>query len=253
MSIQVDSVSVDFGGVVALNNVSLTLDKGQILAVIGPNGSGKSTLFNSITGMVLTSGGSVAVDGKTIDGMAPNRRIALGLARTFQTPRFDPHVTVEEALLCGFYPVSRSGMLAAMLYTRTLAREERAFQTRCNEILEDLRLTDYRNSKMGELPMGQVRLVEVARAVANNPNYILLDEPAAGLARDEQEMLGYEVRRLAKRGVGVLLVEHNFNLIRELAEHVIVLNRGSMLLSGTAAEISRDKAFVDVYLGSSGR
>jgi branched-chain amino acid transport system ATP-binding protein len=253
MSVDVNNVSVDFGGIVALSNVSLKLERGRILAVIGPNGSGKSTLFNSITGMVEAAGGSISVDDVSLDRMSPHGRIALGLARTFQTPRFDPHVTVEEAVLCGFFPVASSGMLASLLRMPTAAQQEKNFSARCDEILQDLRLSKYRDNKMGELPMGQVRLVEVARAVANNPKYILLDEPAAGLARDEQTMLSYEVRRLAEKGVGVLLVEHNFNLIRELAEHVIVLNRGAMLLSGTAEEISRDKAFIDVYLGSSGR
>ncbi|MGY4471955.1 branched-chain amino acid transport system ATP-binding protein [Bradyrhizobium sp. LB9.1b] len=253
MSVDVHEVSVAFGGVTALNKVSLKLERGRILAVIGPNGSGKSTLFNSITGMVASAGGNIAVDGVAIDGMAPNRRIAMGLARTFQTPRFDPHVSVEEAVLCGFYPMSKPGMLSSLFRLPSLAREEHGFSERCSEILKELRLTKYRDTKMGELPMGQVRLVEVARAVANNPKYILLDEPAAGLARDEQAMLSVEVRRLAEKGVGVLLVEHNFNLIRELAEHVIVLNRGAMLMSGRPEEVARDKAFIDVYLGSSGR
>lgn len=253
MSVDVHEVSVEFGGVVALDKVSFKLKRGEIIAVIGPNGSGKSTLFNSITGMVPTTGGEISVDQTPLDGMRPDRRIALGLARTFQTPRFDPHVTVEEALLCGFYPISKSGMVASLLRMPKATMEERSFADRCGEILRDLRLEKYRTSTMGELPMGQVRLVEVARAVANNPKYILLDEPAAGLARDEQVMLSYEVRRLAEKGVGVLLVEHNFNLIRELAEHVIVLNRGAMLLSGTADEIARNRLFIDVYLGSSGR
>lgn len=253
MSVQVHEVTVDFGGIVALSKVSLKLERGQILAVIGPNGSGKSTLFNSITGMVTAASGKIIVDDTPVDGMQPHRRIALGLARTFQTPRFDPHVTVEEAVLCGFYPVSQSGMLPALLRAPKSAKQEQTFSERCAEILQDLRLSDYRHTRMGELPMGQVRLVEVARAVANNPKYILLDEPAAGLARDEQAMLSYEVRRLAEKGVGVLLVEHNFNLIRELAQHVIVLNRGAMLLSGSAEDIARDKSFIDVYLGSSGR
>lgn len=253
MSVDVHEVSVRFGGVVALEKVSFKLNRGEILAVIGPNGSGKSTLFNSITGMVEPTGGEISVDQTSLDRMRPHRRIALGLARTFQTPRFDPHVTVEEALLCGFYPISKSGMIASMLRTPKATAEERSFADRCGEILRDLRLEKYRKSTMGELPMGQVRLVEVARAVANNPKYILLDEPAAGLARDEQAMLSYEVRRLAEKGVGVLLVEHNFNLIRELAEHVIVLNRGAMLLSGKAEDIARDKSFIDVYLGNSGR
>lgn len=253
MTIQVSDVTVRFGGVTALKDASLTLEKGRILSIVGPNGSGKSTMFNAITGMVKPTSGTVRVDGERIDDLPAYRRIALGLARTFQTPRFDPKVTVEEAVMCGFYPVRKAGIFGAMLRTPHASSEEAGFRARCDEILADLRLTEFRNLQMSELPMGRVRLVEVARAVANEPKYILLDEPAAGLARDEQRMLAYEVRRLAERGVGVLLVEHNFNLIRELAEHVVVLTQGAVLLEGKPEEIARDQAFIDMYLGRAGK
>jgi ABC-type branched-subunit amino acid transport system ATPase component len=143
-------------------------------------------------------------------------------------------------------------MLSSLIRTPAAAREEDGFRERCDGIMRDLKLSDHRDALMSELPMGRVRLVEVARAVANNPKYILLDEPAAGLARDEQRMLSFEVRRLAERGVGVLLVEHNFNLIRELAEHVVVLKNGGMFLSGAPDVVARDRSFIEVYLGSSG-
>lgn len=253
MTIQVSNITVQFGGVTALKDVSVSLERGKILAVIGPNGSGKSTLFNAITGMVKPTGGTISVDGEVVDKLPPFRRISRGLARTFQTPRFDPKVTVEEAVMCGFYPVSRAGFLAAMLRLPSAAAEEAGFGERCNEILRDLQLSEYRDLPMSELPMGRVRLVEVARAMANRPKYILLDEPAAGLARDEQRMLSDEVRRLAEQGVGVLLVEHNFNLIRELAEDVVVLKEGAMLIQGKPEVIARDRAFIDTYLGSTGR
>ena len=253
MSIQVSDITVRFGGVTALKDASLTLEKGRILSIVGPNGSGKSTMFNAITGMVKPSSGTVTVDGERIDSLPAYRRIALGLARTFQTPRFDPKVTVEEAVMCGFYPVHNAGLLGSMLRTSFASSEERRFRQRCQEILADLRLSEFHDLQMSELPMGRVRLVEVARAVANEPSYILLDEPAAGLARDEQRMLAFEVRRLAERGVGVLLVEHNFNLIRELAEHVVVLKEGAVLLEGKPAEIAKDQAFVDLYLGRAGK
>lgn len=252
MSIDVQDVSVRFGGVTALRDVSLRLNRGQILAVIGPNGSGKSTLFNAITGMVTPTTGSIAVDGSQIDALPAHDRIGLGLARTFQSPRFNPKVTVEEAVMCGFYPVRRAGFVAAMLRSPAAALEEAGFRNRCLQILSDLSLTAFRDLEMSELPMGRVRLVEVARAVANDPRYILLDEPAAGLARDEQRMLAHEVRRLAELNVGVLLVEHNFNLIRDLAEHVVVLKDGVVLLEGPPEQIARDPAFINVYLGRMG-
>jgi branched-chain amino acid transport system ATP-binding protein len=253
MTIEVKDVTVRFGGVTALKDASLTLERGKILAVVGPNGSGKSTLFNAITGMANPAAGKVVVDGKRIDDLPAYKRIAWGVARTFQTPRFDPKVTVEEAVMCGFFRLRRTSIMASLLRTPSAAVEEERFRDRCNEILDDLKLSEFRSQQMSELPMGRVRLVEVARAVANEPKYILLDEPAAGLAVDEQRMLSHEMRRLAERGVGVLLVEHNFNLIRELAEHVVVLKEGSMLLEGTPETIASNQAFIDTYLGSTGR
>jgi ABC-type branched-subunit amino acid transport system ATPase component len=252
MTIQVDNLTVRFGSVTAVKDVSLSLEPKQILAVIGPNGSGKSTLFNAITGMVNPSHGTVSLDGERLEGVPAYRRIGLGLARTFQTPRFDPKVTVGEAVMCGFYPTHTTHWFSALARTRSARREELTFRARCDEILSDFRLSDFRSLMMSELPMGRVRLVEVARAVANDPKYILLDEPAAGLARDEQQMLSHEVRRLAERGVGVLLVEHNFALIRELSEHVLVLKDGSRLLEGTPEEIAKDRTFINTYLGSNG-
>lgn len=253
MTVQVKDITVRFGGVTAVKDVSLELPPGKIVAVIGPNGSGKSTLFNAITGMVKPAAGTIEVDDTRIDAMPPYRRIGLGLARTFQTPRFDPKVTVSEAVMCGFYPVHRTGVFSAILRLPKAVAEEGDFRKRCSDILDDLRLSEFRSLTMNELPMGRVRLVEVARAVANRPKYILLDEPAAGLEREEQRMLSREIRKLADRGVGVLLVEHNFGLIRELAEHVVVLKDGAKLLEGEPETIAKDRAFIDVYLGSAGR
>lgn len=251
MSIEVDQVSVSFGGVHALREVSIRVEPGRIATVIGPNGSGKSTLFNSITGMVSVTAGRVRVDGADVTSLPAHRRIALGLARTFQTPRFDPSVSVEEAVLCGFFPVARMGMLGAMLRPPSVGRQEREFAAGCESILHDFGLVSVRDAALGELPMGLVRLVEVARAVANRPRYLLLDEPAAGLTRVEQELLATEIRRVAAGGVGVLLVEHNFAMVRSLSEHTLVLERGRMLAQGHPEALMRDPAFVQAYLGSS--
>lgn len=251
MSIEVDRVSVRFGGVHALTDVSIRVEPGCIATVIGPNGSGKSTLFNSITGLVSITTGTVRLDGADITGMPAHRRIACGLARTFQTPRFDPRVSVEEAVLCGFFPVARMGLLGAMLRLPSVGRQERDFARACDGILADFGLQAVRKAALGELPMGLVRLVEVARAVANRPRYLLLDEPAAGLTRIEQDLLATEIRRVATSGVGVLLVEHNFAMVRSLSDHALVLERGRMLAQGHPDELMRDPTFVQAYLGSS--
>ncbi len=251
MSIVVDRVNVRFGGVAALTDVSIRLDSGRVVSVIGPNGAGKSTLFNAITGLAVVSGGSVQIDDVDVADTPPHRRIACGLARTFQTPRFDPLVTVEEAVLCGFYPVSRAGMFGGLVRTPAVAKEERDYLAACNRLLEHFRLDGVRDAVLGELPMGQVRLVEVARAIANQPKYLLLDEPAAGLAKPEQAMLTSEIRRLAETGVGILLVEHNFGLVRQLSDHTVVLDRGAMLIEGRPDALMQDPRFVEAYLGAS--
>lgn len=253
MTIDVNNVTIRFGGIVALSGVSLSLAPGQIVAVIGANGSGKSTLFNCITGFVKATQGSIRIDEEEVSDVPPHMRIAGGLARTFQTPRFDPFISVEEGVLCGFYPVSRAGITRSLLRTKKVREEERSMRSACRSILSDFKLEDLRHVQMGELPMGQVRLVEVARAIANDPKYLLLDEPAAGLTRVEQKLLGEEIRRLAARDVGILLVEHNFNLVRELSDHVVVLDRGSVLFTGKPNELVGNRAFVDAYLGTSGR
>ena len=251
MSIQVDNVTVRFGGVTALSGISMSLTEGQIVTVIGPNGSGKSTLFNAITGLVPIAEGVVRIGGTDMVHTPAYLRIARGLARSFQTPRFDPRVSVQDAVLCGFYPVSRAGIFGSMLRSPRVSREERAFLDDCKRILEDFRLSNLSHKTMGELPMGQVRLVEVARAIANQPRYLLLDEPAAGLTKVEQGILIAEIRRLAGTGVGILLVEHNFAMVRELGDEALVLDCGEMLLRGKPADLMHDPAFIDAYLGTS--
>jgi branched-chain amino acid transport system ATP-binding protein len=253
MTIRVEDVSVHFGGVIAVNHVSLDVAPGRIVSVVGPNGSGKSTLFNSISGLVPLATGSVRIDGRDARALPPSERVALGIARTFQTPRFHASETVEHAVLCGFYPHAKAGLLSTMLRLPASRGEERRLIEGCHRILQDLKLFDLRHAPLGELSMGQVRLVEVARAIANEPKYILLDEPAAGLSRSEQQVLAEEVRRLARSAMGVLLVEHNFNLVRELSEHVLVLDRGRMMLQGLPREIEANQEFVSLYLGSAGK
>jgi branched-chain amino acid transport system ATP-binding protein len=253
MSIEARHVTVRFGGVVALDNVSITVEPGLVTAVIGPNGSGKSTLFNSITGLVPLSSGSVSIDGSDLEGQPPHRRIAMGIGRTFQTPRFDPASTVLDAVMCGFFPTRGAGVVSAFLGLPSALKEEERFRSGAVSILSDLGLANYVSHRLGELSMGHLRLIEVARAVANNPKYILLDEPAAGLTGAEQQKLGTEIKRLAATGVGVMLVEHNFGMIRSLADHVLLLHRGQELCRGTAAEIESDPRVVEVYLGTSGK
>ncbi|GEO16703.1 ABC transporter ATP-binding protein [Microvirga aerophila] len=248
--ITVSSLTVRFGGVTALSEVSLKVSPGEIVGVIGPNGSGKSTLFNAVSGIVQPSSGAILIDGADVVGVAPDRLVRQGLARTFQTPRIDPALPVKTAVLCGFHTMMRQSILEAMLHLPRQTREETQMKASCDALLERLGLTAVREVPLGELPMGQVRLVDVARAMASKPRYLLLDEPAAGLSLPEQRRLAAAIRLLAADGVGVLLVEHNFGLVGELCRHVTVLERGKVLVEGDIATVRGDPEFLRSYLGS---
>jgi branched-chain amino acid transport system ATP-binding protein len=249
MSLSVEDVVVRFGGVTAVDRVNLILEPGRIVSVIGPNGSGKSTVFNAISGLVEMQAGSIAIDGIDIVPMNATARVQAGLARTFQTPRFDPQIDVRAAVICGFYPKLRSSLLPSMLRTTATQRDEKEVSREYESISRSMGLFDLSDISLGELPMGQIRLVEVARAIAAKPRYLLLDEPAAGLSSAEQEILAFTIRRMASDGIGVLLVEHNFELVKNLAEHVVVLNRGKLLTEGPPDRVAKDPQVITIYLG----
>ena len=243
-------VRMVFGGVVALDNVSIEVRPGRVTGLIGRNGSGKSTLFNCLTGFLKPSSGIIELDGRNITGQAPHRVIHAGIARTFQTPRVDFRTTAREAVLCGLFPQVRHGFLASLLGLPHALRAERAIQRRADEVVERMCMQDWAANKINRLSMGRVRTVEVARAIGANARYLLLDEPAAGIGRDEMRVLVDEIRALADRGIGVLLVEHNFSMIRMLCDEVAVLDTGAMIFRGTADDACRDERVMQLYLGT---
>jgi branched-chain amino acid transport system ATP-binding protein len=176
--------------------------------------------------------------------------VRAGVVRTFQTPRVDMRATVKDAVLAGFYTTVRSGFVAAMLGLPAARAEERRLHEAAAHLMEQLGLLPLAGSEIGKLAMGQVRLVEVARGLAARARYVLLDEPAAGLTRREQALLAQQIRDLAARGIGVLLVEHNFGLIRSLCDEVTVLETGCVLATGTPDGVACDPRVVECYLGS---
>lgn len=252
MTLSAHDVSVRFGGIQALDGVSVEVATGQIAAVVGSNGSGKSTLFNAIMGFTPMERGEINLDGAQINKLAPHRRVQIGLCRTFQTPRIDPESTVFDAVRSGGVVSLKTGLAAACLATPHGRSEATAIDTRVEKVLEELNLSHLAAAEMGELPMGTVRLIDVGRAVMGRPRFILLDEPAAGLSHVEQETLKTQIRRLASEGVGVLLVEHNFRFVADLCDHMTVLERGRVLDAGKPDEVSRRPEFIRIYLGSLG-
>ena len=252
MTLRAQDVSVRFGGIQALDGVSVEVAPGEVAAVVGSNGSGKSTLFNAIMGFAPLERGAIALDGAPIHGLAPHRRVQRGLCRTFQTPRIDPESTVFDAVRSGGVVSLKTGLAAACLATPRGRAEAVAIDARVEKVLEELNLAHLAKAEMGELPMGTVRLVDVGRAVMGRPRFILLDEPAAGLSHVEQEALKAQIRRLAAESVGVLLVEHNFRFVADLSDRMTVLERGRVLDQGRPDEVSRRPEFIRIYLGSLG-
>ncbi|MBS0446905.1 MAG: ABC transporter ATP-binding protein [Proteobacteria bacterium] len=243
-------VRMVFGGVVALDRVSIEVRPGRVTGLIGRNGSGKSTLFNCLTGFLKPTSGTIELDGRDITGHAPHDVVRAGIARTFQTPRVDFRTTGRAAVVCGLYPSVKHGFVASLLGLPHARRAERHVQQRADEVVERMKMQAWAASKVSQLSMGRVRTVEVARAIAADARYVLLDEPAAGIGRDELRVLAGEIRALADRGIGVLLVEHNFSLIRMLCDEVTVVDTGSVIFKGTPDEARREERVMSLYLGS---
>lgn len=243
-------VRMVFGGVVALESASIEVRPGRITGLIGRNGSGKSTLFNCLTGFLRPSAGTIELDGANITGHSPHQVMRAGIARTFQTPRIDFQTTGREAVVCGLYPQVKHGFVSSLLGLPRALRAEQQIQRQADAVVTRMKMQAWAGTKVNKLSMGRVRTVEVARAIAADARYVLLDEPAAGIGRDELRVLADEIRTLAERGIGVLLVEHNFSLIRMLCDEVTVLDTGSVIFNGTPDEARRDDRVMSLYLGT---
>jgi ABC-type branched-subunit amino acid transport system ATPase component len=239
-----------FGGVVAVANVDLAVQEGQIHAVIGSNGAGKTTLLNLINGLIPPDGGEIRFRGEALARKRPSERAALGLGRTFQNLQILGNMTVLENVMVGRHLKSGSGLLAAALRLRRAQQEERAIEREALRYLEFMGLADRRDDPAGSLPFGQQRWLEIARALATEPSVLLLDEPAAGLNPTETDCLGGLIQIIRNRGITVVLVEHDMDLVMRVSDTVLVLNYGEVLAEGPPAEIQNNPAVVDAYLGS---
>ncbi|MCW2524221.1 MAG: transporter ATP-binding protein [Frankiales bacterium] len=254
----VEHVTLRFGGVVSLNDVSLQMYRGEILAVIGPNGAGKTSLFNSLTGVYAPQEGVVRLVGRpgespvSVIGKKTHIVNHLGVARTFQNIRLFPALTALENVKVGIETRQRAGPVSAMLGMPWQRREERESTAGAAALLSDVGLLDRANDLAGSLAYGEQRRLEIARALGTNPGVLLLDEPAAGTNPSEKRDLAELIARInSDRGVSVLLIEHDMKLVMSIAHRIIVLNFGEKIAEGTPAEIQRNPAVVAAYLGSS--
>jgi ABC-type branched-subunit amino acid transport system ATPase component len=246
-------IRIAFGGIRALRGVDIDIAPGQVVGLIGRNGSGKSTLFNCIAGVLRPDEGTVRVGEINVTDLPTHRVVKHGIVRTFQTPRFDPEMTVLTAVMCGAFHEFRSSFLSALLGTSRVRREERELLAKAEHSLQHLGLGRLADKPLGNLSMGQLRLIDVARCLAAGARFIMLDEPAAGLTTEEQIALCDQVHEVSSHGIGVLLVEHNFGLIRRMCEKVTVLDEGHVVCVGTPSEVASNARVLSSYLGTSNR
>jgi branched-chain amino acid transport system permease protein len=245
--LQIEGARKQFGGVIAVNDVSFNVRSREIVALIGPNGAGKSTTFNLITGVLSASGGTISVLGDKIDNAPPQEVVKLGISRTFQHVKLVPDMTVLENVAIGAHLRGHAGALASML--RLDRADEARLLAEAARQIERVGLTDQADQLAGSLSLGQQRIVEIARALCADPMLLLLDEPAAGLRHMEKQRLARLLRQLRDGGMSVLLVEHDMGFVMDLADRVVVLDFGTKIAEGTPDAIKRNPEVIKAYLG----
>jgi branched-chain amino acid transport system ATP-binding protein len=245
---EVDGVTVRFGGLTALDDVSLRVEAGEVLGVIGPNGAGKTTLFNVVCGFLVPQAGVLRWRGQQVDGLRPHQLAGLGISRTLQGVGLFAGMTVLENVMTGATSKAKAGFLSAALGLPGSDRDERSLRERAMAVLSELGAVQYATRYPGALPYPVQKRVALARALVNEPDLLMLDEPAAGLGSDEMDELGETIRHLSGR-MAIMLVEHHMDLVMSVCDRITVLDFGRVIADGTPDTVRNDPAVLAAYLG----
>ena len=246
----VSKLSVAFGGVKAVNNVSFDVHRGEVFTLIGPNGAGKTTVFNLISRIHDVGSGSIQFEGQELTAFPPHRIASLGIARTFQNIELFEHATVLQNLLIGRHVHSQTKLWQEMLFTPSTRRQERDFRGHVERVIDLLDLQHYRDNLVAGLPYGVRKVVELGRALAIQPKLLLMDEPSSGLNVEETDDMVFWIRDINRElGVTILMVEHDMSLVARVSDRVLAMNQGQTLALGTPEEVQANPGVIEAYLG----
>jgi branched-chain amino acid transport system ATP-binding protein len=252
MILEAERLSITFGGVRAIDGVSISIASGQVFSIIGPNGSGKTTLFNLVSGIYTANDGSIRLAGETVTGLAPDQLARRGLSRTFQNLQIFSRMSVLENVMVGRHRHERTGILADLLHWPSVARQNQATRQAARAALARVGLADAADRPAGSLAYGALKRLEIARALASEPKLLLLDEPAAGCNPVETQEIDRVIRSIVKDGITVVLVEHDMRLVMNISDRVHVLASGRTLTEGTPEQVRSNAAVIEAYLGVHG-